>query len=285
MDIPYLPALKIGSPHSGPIIRLVVHSTSPGLAFGLSSARGMAIGTARYFQTPGAGGSAHYVHDVAEDVQCVPEGRIAAHAPPNDRSIGFEVCGESYYTREQWLSPKVWPAAVRCANNIKAVAARRSIPLRLLTTAQVRAGMSGICGHANVSDAFGKSDHHDPGPGFPWDVFMALLTDSKEWYEMSPIPDADLAKIAGAILAAKVNNPITGKPASVATYLNSINANAYSARLDAAAARKVAEAQAAAGRPLTAAEIEAAAKAGVDAALDDRIGEATVKLNVTGGAK
>ena len=91
--------------------------------------------------------------------------------------------------------------------------------------------------------------------------------------------------LAGAILAAKVNNPITGKPATVATYLNSINANAYSARLDAAAARKVAEAQAAAGRPLTAAEIEAAAKAGVDAALDDRIGEATVNLNVTGGAK
>lgn len=64
-------------------------------------------------------------------------------------------------------------------------------------------------------------------------------------------------------LSDTIYNPITQKPATVADYIVSINTNAYEARnaaaaaqRDAAVARKLAEAAAAAGKPLTAAEID-----------------------------
>ncbi|HET7386837.1 MAG TPA: peptidoglycan recognition family protein [Nocardioidaceae bacterium] len=159
-----------------PPTRLVIHATAPGLGYPRASAAGQALATAHYFQSPTSGGSAHHVADVSTIVRCLPDDAIAWHAPPNPHSLGYEVCGEASYTREQWLSPQVWPAVVLTAAQVKADAAIYRIPLVRLGPADLLAGAHGICGHVDVSHAWHQSDHTDPGPGFPWPEFMALLT-------------------------------------------------------------------------------------------------------------
>jgi N-acetyl-anhydromuramyl-L-alanine amidase AmpD len=44
-----------------------------------------------------------------------------------------------------------------------------------LRPADLRAGKRGITGHADVSDAFRRSDHHDPGTAFPIEAYLARV--------------------------------------------------------------------------------------------------------------
>jgi hypothetical protein len=163
------------------ILDLTIHATCPppppGAPWYWGSRAGQARGTAAYFQNPSAGGSAHHVFDVAEAVRCAPDEMVTWHAPPNPRSIGYEVCGQSWYTREQWLDDHVWPAVVLMAAQVKADAERYGIPKAKRSAAELVRGLHGVRGHVDVSQAFHQSDHTDPGPGFPWDAFMALLSD------------------------------------------------------------------------------------------------------------
>jgi hypothetical protein len=52
------------------------------------------------------------------------------------------------------------------------VCGRRRIPVRWLSPDDLLAGRRGITGHAEVSKAYRKSDHWDPGPGFPVQSFL-----------------------------------------------------------------------------------------------------------------
>ena len=45
-------------------------------------------------------------------------------------------------------------------------------PDPMLTADDLLAGRRGITGHAEVSKAYRKSDHWDPGPGFPVESFL-----------------------------------------------------------------------------------------------------------------
>ncbi|WP_394620978.1 N-acetylmuramoyl-L-alanine amidase [Lentzea sp. JNUCC 0626] len=155
--------------------RVVIHATSGGTGFPAESDAGSARATARYFASASAGGSAHYIEDVAGEEHCVPDNVIAWHAPPNPRSIGIEICADSTYTRDQWLSPQVWPAVLRAAARTRELCDRYGIPRVKLSIADLQAGRGGICGHVDVSKAFGESTHWDPGPGFPWDKFMEAV--------------------------------------------------------------------------------------------------------------
>jgi N-acetyl-anhydromuramyl-L-alanine amidase AmpD len=47
-----------------------------------------------------------------------------------------------------------------------------NIPVKHLTNAELKSGQKGIVSHAQVSEVFKKSDHTDPGKGFPWDHFI-----------------------------------------------------------------------------------------------------------------
>lgn len=165
-----------GAPNA-PVTRIVIHATAGGQGFPAESAAGVAHATARYFQSQAAGGSAHYICDVAAEEHCVPDGVVAWHAPPNPGSIGIEVCADPTYTRAQWLDPKVWPAVVRAAARCRELCDRFGVPKVKLTSAGLLAGAHGVCGHVDVSGAWHQSDHWDPGPNFPWDRFMALVAD------------------------------------------------------------------------------------------------------------
>nr|DAI62752.1 MAG TPA: N-acetylmuramoyl-L-alanine amidase [Caudoviricetes sp.] len=182
----FIQARHHGGNSNAPITRLVIHATCPDVGYPSASKAGRAVSTAEYFASTSRSASAHYVCDIAATVQCLSEEAIGFHAPPNSHSIGIEICADGgsrasfekashAYTREQWLSPQVWPAVERAAILARDICRRHHIPVRKLTTAQVKSGMSGICGHDNVSDAFHQSDHDDPGPYFPWNEFIAAV--------------------------------------------------------------------------------------------------------------
>lgn len=160
--------------------RVVIHATCPTIGYARASAAGQALGTARYFAGGSAGGSAHYVEDVAVETHCVPDSTIAYHAPPNQHSLGIEICAEGgqyaqSYTRDQWLSPQAWPAVQRAASRTRELCQRFGIPMVKLSVADLLAGRHGICGHIDVSNAWHQSTHSDPGNGFPWDKFIQAV--------------------------------------------------------------------------------------------------------------
>jgi hypothetical protein len=209
----FVPAYHRSPGGNLPPFRQVIHATCPpqpaNAAWSWSSQAGMAVSTAHYFQEPTSGGSAHYVADVGEIISCLPVDAVAWHAPPNPHTLGYEVCGQSSYTREQWLDPAVWPAVVLVAAQVKADAKRFGIPIHRLSVAEVQANHAGQCGHVDVSNAFHQSDHTDPGPNFPWDRFMALLQD----------PQSTSGVVSGGSAAASGTSgtPSTDQPANTTT--------------------------------------------------------------------
>ena len=70
------------------------------------------------------------------------------------------------------------PASYSWEATDEEVAARYGIPLRRLRAADLVAGKRGVTGHADISAAFRKSDHCDPGPDFPWTRFLRLARSS-----------------------------------------------------------------------------------------------------------
>lgn len=179
-----IPAAHHGGHTNLPPTRVVIHATCPDVGFPSASKAGRAESTARYFQSTSRAASAHVICDVSTTIRAVPDDVVAYHAPPNSNSLGVEICADGgarasfanpahAYSREDWLSPQVWPAVAAAARQVRAWCDRYRIPIRRLSVAQVRAGERGICGHNEVSEAFHKSGHDDPGPAFPWDRFIA----------------------------------------------------------------------------------------------------------------
>jgi N-acetyl-anhydromuramyl-L-alanine amidase AmpD len=130
---------------------------------------------AAYFASSSSGGSAHYITDNDSEQHCVPDRRVAWHAPPNSGSIGIEQSGYARQSRAEWLDDYSRRNIARTAARTAELCVRYGIPVRRLSVADLTAGARGICGHVDVSRAWGQSDHGDPGPNFPWDVFMSLV--------------------------------------------------------------------------------------------------------------
>lgn len=131
---------------------------------------------ARWFQHPSALVSAHYCVDADSVVQCVREQDIAWHARGgNARSIGVELAGHARQGAADWSDPYSAALLARAARLTAWICSRYAIPVRWLRAEALRTGASGITGHGDVSEAFGKSDHWDPGPGFPVARFLALV--------------------------------------------------------------------------------------------------------------
>lgn len=155
-----------------PVTRIVIHDTESGGGFPAASQAPTAHGVANYFTQQSSGGSAHYIVDTATEMHVLPDSTIGWHAPPNQGSIGIEICGQAAYSRDQWLSPEVWPAVQRAAARTVELCHRFGVPLRKINSGDLVNGAHGICGHYDVSQAWHQSDHSDPGPNFPWDRFM-----------------------------------------------------------------------------------------------------------------
>jgi hypothetical protein len=157
---------------------IVLHSTQSGSA----------LSTARYFTTPAAAGSSNLVVDDLRCYRTLADHVIPWGAPPlNTLGFHIEQAGYADWSRWRWLLHRntirrcAYKAALRCK--------WYRIPLKVLTAEQLKVDYGetfegqhqpgplhgGVVTHATVSQAFGLSDHHDPGAGYPVDVFAKYL--------------------------------------------------------------------------------------------------------------
>lgn len=146
-----------GSRPLSAITMILVHCTQG------STAAGAAAHWARPVVTPGTEGSAHVVFDDDLCIRAVDDDQVAYGARGyNFDGLHIEIAGFVQWTRIQWLErrPRLEAAAAFQA------AAHRTygVPFRESTT-------SGYHSHAGLPG----NDHTDPGPNFPWDVYLSLV--------------------------------------------------------------------------------------------------------------
>lgn len=128
---------------------------------------------ARWFASRAATVSAHYCVDAGTVIQCVREKDVAWHARGgNTHSIGVELAGFARQSAAEWADTYSEDVLAGASELVADVCRRRRIPVRWLAAADLVAGRRGITGHADVSRAYGESDHWDPGPGFPVQPFL-----------------------------------------------------------------------------------------------------------------
>lgn len=153
-----------GSREAATIRYAVVHCTEGATA----------EGAAAWFANQHSGGSTQIVVDDAHAFRTLPDLRIPWGAPPlNSDGVHIEIAGYTHWTRTDWLEhrARIEHAAFFVAGWCK----RYGIPARLVKTAGLRLRRRGITAHMWVSAAFRETTHTDPGPGFPWDVFMRAV--------------------------------------------------------------------------------------------------------------
>lgn len=137
----------------------VVHSTE---------SSGSAREIAAYFSRIVSGGSSNLVVDDATCFRVLDDLQVPWGAPPlNTQGFHIEHCGFASWDHDQWMRHQQMldRSAYKMALRVKAYP---KIKVQTLTDAQLRAGrIGGIVTHAQVSRVFHKSDHTDPGDGFP----------------------------------------------------------------------------------------------------------------------
>jgi N-acetyl-anhydromuramyl-L-alanine amidase AmpD len=151
---------------------------------------------ARWFSRTSTQVSAHYCVDAESVVQCVRERDIAWHARGgNARSIGIELAGFAGQSADEWSDAYSRAVLERAAELTATICSRHRVPIKRLKATDLRSGRRGITGHADVSEAFRKSDHWDPGPHFPWPRFLALVRTSLRMTETHQALVAELSAV------------------------------------------------------------------------------------------
>jgi N-acetyl-anhydromuramyl-L-alanine amidase AmpD len=150
---------------------IVIHTTEG--SEGSESAENGAL----YDQRRTDGTSAHFYVDSNSIVQCVKTADIShtARVTGNRHGIHIEICGRAGQSDNQWNDDVSVATLRQVALLCRTLLNKYSIPIVKLTTSQVASKRVGFCGHNNISDAFGESDHWDPGPNFPWSRLFDLI--------------------------------------------------------------------------------------------------------------
>ncbi len=169
MAYPFIPSPNLTRTNGRVVDAVVVHTMEAAERMDTAEA------VARWFARPETQVSAHYCVDADSVVQCVSEQDIAWHARGgNDRSIGIELAGYAGQGPKGWDDDYSWAVLERAASLAAEICRRHRIPVRRLRAADLVAGSRGLAGHVDVSEAFGRSTHWDPGPAFPWRRFLRL---------------------------------------------------------------------------------------------------------------
>jgi N-acetyl-anhydromuramyl-L-alanine amidase AmpD len=120
--------------------------------------------------------SAHYCVDADSVVQCVRDEDVAWHAPgANYDGLGFEHAGTARQTGRDWSDEYSKAMLEISAKLVAEKCAQYEIPPVWLYPADLQAGRRGITSHDNVSKAFGRSTHWDPGRGFNIQRYLRLV--------------------------------------------------------------------------------------------------------------
>lgn len=134
---------------------------------------------ARYFQNPKdrkgnwVKASAHLCVDSDSIVQCVFDNNVAYAAPgSNHDGVHIELAGYAKQKRAEWLDAYGLLMLEKGANAAAQYCLKYNIPVKHLSNKELKDGFKGIVGHVQVSDVYKRSNHGDPGKGFPWDFFI-----------------------------------------------------------------------------------------------------------------
>lgn len=141
---------------------------------------------AAFFAESARRASAHFCVDADSVVPGVPLADVAWAAPgSNHNGIQIEIAGYARQTTAEWDDPVSRATLDRVARLLAGLSALLALPLVHLTPVDLLAGRRGITGHAEVSAAYRRSDHTDPGAGFPW---LALLALAATYAPTTPTP-------------------------------------------------------------------------------------------------
>lgn len=157
---------------------VVIHTTE--------SSEGSLLGVVNYLRRPEVEVSSHYVvGDIARPgelftpvVRLVPEKEKAWTAKSaNPYFVQYELVGRASRKRSEWLG--------KYRKQLETVAALVADDV-LQYGIPIRRAVPGIVGHADLDKWGYPNDHWDPGPGFPWDVF---LDDVRRFVALGEKPD------------------------------------------------------------------------------------------------
>lgn len=135
---------------------------------------------ADYFAGPNSPeASAHYYVDNNSVVQGVRDPYIAWAAPGcNHNGIQIEHAGYAAQSRAEWLDDYSRAELRKSAALVAFLCNRYRLPMRWLSVAELAAGRRGIVGHNTVNAVYHRSNHSDPGPNFPKDVYIRMVREA-----------------------------------------------------------------------------------------------------------
>lgn len=144
--------------------------------------------------------SAHYQIDNNSIVQSVRDQDVAWHAPgANHNGIGLEHAGRASQSLADWLDPySLAMLKDQSAPLTKSLCDKYNIPIRFVDAAGLLRGERGITTHWEVSKAFRRSSHTDPGPNFPMVQYLGWVSGSGG--QPVPIPEEDMTPEQDAML-------------------------------------------------------------------------------------
>lgn len=197
------------------IIRLLVVHTSEGGEGDLS-----AEGLARFIATPRTAtnlASYHYIADHDRVIPIVPDDHVA-YANAGANHDGLSIChpGKAAQTAAQWGDESSRAQLEQVARWLADKAAEYHIPLVKITATELVTGDRGVCGHVDVTKAYKRSTHTDPGPDYPW---LQVIARARQLAQPQPDPDGDdelnqdqANQLQGAFVAAdKALQIVTGQ--------------------------------------------------------------------------
>lgn len=118
----------------------------------------------------------HNCIDADSTIQNLYDELIAWHAPGANRTgIGIELAGRAKQTAEDWADEFSRDTLARAARLVAYLCVKWNIPPEFVDRDGLKRGDAGVTTHNEVTFAFGKTDHTDPGKAFPMDDFLAQV--------------------------------------------------------------------------------------------------------------
>jgi len=192
------------SRRGAPVRASVIHTTE--------SADGSLWAIVNYFKRAGVQASSSYVvgdgdpdkDGFTEVVRVVPENlKPWTQLSFNPFAVSYELIGRAKRTREEWLGR--YRAQLRTA---AALVAEDMLQYNL----PVQHAVPGVVGHVDLPKYGFPQTHWDPGPGFPWDVF---LDDVKHYKSMGKGLGVPPAKVVTAPLSEAAKTRPKGVPVRI----------------------------------------------------------------------
>lgn len=134
---------------------------------------------ANFFSRLETPASAHLSIDSQETYRSVADNDVAYAAPgANHNGLHAELTAYAHYSRGEWEQPLMIAMLQRAADAVREWCDKYDIPKTYISAEQLKSGQRGITTHNDVSKAFRRSTHWDPGPGFPMNTFLVMVVDS-----------------------------------------------------------------------------------------------------------